>query len=80
MGLTLFDANPLTVFSAGDYWTETASDGSTYRTKSGHFLREGLLLIVATEVRTMRKTTISHSDKIAKNIEFAHRCSAVDTQ
>ena len=49
------------------------SDVSAYGSKYGHLLREGLLLIVATEEWTMRKTTKSPGEKIVKDIKRATR-------
>ena len=42
-------------------------------------LREGLLLIVAAEEWTMRKTTKSPGEKIVKDIKRADHCPAVET-
>ncbi len=49
------------------------SEVSAYGTKLGHFLRECLLLIVATKEWTMRKTTKSPGEKIVKDIKRATR-------
>ena len=49
------------------------SDVSAYGSKYGYLLRECLLLIVATEEWTMRKTTNSPGEKIVKDIKRATR-------
>ena len=46
---------------------------SAYGSKWGYLLREGLLLIVATEEWKMRKTTKSPGEKIVKDIKRATR-------
>ena len=60
--------------ASADVWSLTTtlvSNVSTYGSKSGDLLREGLLLIVGTKERTMRKTTKSPGEKIVKDIKRA---------
>jgi transposase len=54
-------------------FVQRLSDVSAYGSKYGYLLRECLLLIVATEEWTMRKTTNSPGEKIVKDIKRATR-------